>query len=62
VNDLEHLKRELADTNARLKEMTEPRDEPDPETALAEALRDQLNRSRTRWYTPDELGDDDRAA
>jgi hypothetical protein len=60
-DSLEALKQELTYANARLKELTEPEEEPerDPERELAEGLRAELNRSRTRWYTPDELGKDD---
>ena len=43
---LEHVKRALE----------EPRD---PERDLGEQALGELNRSRTPWYSPDELGDDD---
>jgi hypothetical protein len=47
----------------KLDQLRRGRESPrDPERELGEGLLGELNRSCTRWYPLDELGDDDDAA
>jgi hypothetical protein len=57
TDDMRELKEHLGEIGAQLKRQND-QDEGLTERRFAEQLRDELNRSRTRWYTPDELGGD----
>jgi hypothetical protein len=59
-DSLEELRQELRDVKAKMSEFTTTGAEQEraAEARLAEGLRAQLNRSRSRWYSTDEGTDD----
>ncbi len=58
TDDARELREHLGEISAELKRQNDQQDDGQKERRFAEQLRDELHKSRTRWYAPGELGGD----